>query len=364
LFADIYKGRRVLVTGHTGFKGSWLSLWLSDLGAEVAGLSNGEPTTPSNFCALELRNKLHHFEVDIRDREQVLEIFQEFNPEIVFHLAAQAIVRRAYENSVLTLETNAFGTMNILEALRQTESVEAAVLITSDKCYKNVEWVWGYRENDILGGGDPYSASKACAEIIAATYIESFFSANSKRVATARAGNVIGGGDWAPDRVVPDCIRAWTKGSSADIRNPNATRPWQHVLEPVSGYLWLGATLWLRDQGVIGEAFNFGPSQSANETVGDLVDALCCYWPGLHWVMAGGASDVSKESVLLQLNCDKAKALLDWRTILSFEDTVSYTGEWYKHYYKNEGDHALEISQQQIRDYSECAMKEELRWAS
>jgi CDP-glucose 4,6-dehydratase len=363
LFTEVYKGRRVLVTGHTGFKGSWLSLWLLELGAEVAGLSISELPMPSNFSTLELGKKIHSFDVDIRDREAVIQVFREYDPEIVFHLAAQAVVREGYESPVLTLETNAFGTLNVLEAIRQTGSVETAVLITSDKCYKNAEWVWGYRENDSLGGGDPYSASKACAENIAATYIESYFSANDIRVATARSGNVVGGGDWAPDRIVPDCVRAWSEGRPANIRNPDSTRPWLHVLESLSGYLWLGAKLWLRHEGVIGEAFNFGPSNRANQSVSNLVDALCRYWPNSQWEISSSPSETAKEFVLLQLNSDKAKVVLEWFSVLSYEDTVAYTGEWYENYYSDSGRQSLDVSQNQIRSYTKSALNQGLQWA-
>jgi CDP-glucose 4,6-dehydratase len=338
-------------------------MWLSELGAEIAGVSIGEPTKPCNFVILGLQEKLRHYQVDIRNREEVSKVFSEFRPEIVFHLAAQSIVRRGYEDPVLTLETNAFGTMNVLEAIRQTDSVESAVLITSDKCYRNVEWIWGYREIDSLGGEDPYSASKACAENIASTYIHSYFSDGASRIATARAGNVIGGGDWAPGRVVPDCARAWSERQSTIIRNPESTRPWQHVLEPLSGYLWLGAMLWLRDSNATGEAFNFGPSRSANESVEDLVITLGHYWPDLRWQVDSHIVESKRESSLLQLNCDKAKAMLGWRTILPFDETIAYTANWYKCYYADGDNEALAITRTQIERYSSVAHEENLAWA-
>jgi CDP-glucose 4,6-dehydratase len=247
-------------------------------------------------------------------------------------MAGQALVRPSYEDPVQTFETNAIGTMNVLEAVRQAPFVQSLVLITSDKCYRNDEWVFGYRETDHLGGKDPYSASKACAEIIAHAYFSSFFR-NGTRMATARAGNVIGGGDWATDRIVPDCVRAWMAGAPALIRSPAATRPWQHVLEPLSGYLWLGANLLegksRRGMPLHGEAFNFGPAAEVNATVGELAEALARHWPGFSLSMDRGDPDGKKEATLLKLCCDKALAHLDWKAALPFADTVRLTAEWY-----------------------------------
>ena len=244
MFENIYHNRRVLVTGHTGFKGSWLSSWLLDLGATVAGFSANVPTEPSHFELLKLTDRIEHFEGDVRNKGSLQKAISKFCPEIVFHFAAQSLVRKSYEDPILTFETNSIGTLNLLECLRNQPSIKAAILITSDKCYENVEWLWGYRENDRLGGKDPYSASKACAELISKVYMESFFKNNGPNIATARAGNVIGGGDWAPDRIVPDCFRAWSNKKPTITRNPKATRPWQHVLEPLSGYLTLGQKLF------------------------------------------------------------------------------------------------------------------------
>ena len=273
MFGHVYTGRRVFVTGHTGFKGSWLTAWLLRLGAEVAGFSDGVPTTPSHYDVLGLADSILDRRGDVRDRAGLGKAMRDFRPEIVFHLAAQPLVRAAYADPAATIETNALGTLNLLEAVRATPSVQAVVCITSDKAYRNDEQVWGYRENDHLGGADPYSASKGCAEIIAHSYFASFFG-TGPRCATTRAGNVIGGGDWAADRIVPDCARAWFAGEAAEIRSPAATRPWQHVLEPLSGYLLLGARLFASpaEDGeagrrgffagfpLAGEAFNFGPS--------------------------------------------------------------------------------------------------------
>ena len=291
MFGHIYEGRRVFVTGHTGFKGSWLTAWLLQMGAEVAGFSDAVPTAPSHFDVIGLGGRIRDYRGDVRDRKALIEAMREFKPEIVFHLAAQALVRASYENPADTIEVNAMGTLNVLEAVRVTPSVEAVVSITSDKAYRNDEWVWGYRETDHLGGYDPYSASKGCAEIIAHSYFKSFFGdpVNTPYCATTRAGNVIGGGDWAADRIVPDCARAWSEGREVEIRSPHATRPWQHVLEPLSGYLWLGAKLFAAHRDAVksgkgdgchegfrldGEAFNFGPSSDASHTVADVVRAL------------------------------------------------------------------------------------------
>jgi len=333
MFLNEYRNRRVLLTGHTGFKGFWLCVWLLELGAEVAGYSLDVPTDPSGFAALDLQNRITHITGDVRDRKALTAAIERFRPEIVFHMAAQALVRPSYEDPVQTFETNAVGTLNVLEAVRQTPFVRSLVLITSDKCYRNDEWVFGYRETDHLGGKDPYSASKACAEIIAHAYFSSFFQTGA-RMATARAGNVIGGGDWATDRIVPDCARAWMAGTPALIRSPAATRPWQHVLEPLSGYLWLGANLLegesRRGMPLHGEAFNFGPPGEVNATVGELAEALVRHWPGFSLSVDPTVADGKKEATLLKLCCDKALAHLDWKAVLPFADTVRFTAEWYR----------------------------------
>ncbi|MDE5879948.1 MAG: CDP-glucose 4,6-dehydratase [Desulfovibrio sp.] len=343
MFADLYAGRRVFVTGHTGFKGSWLSAWLLALGAKAAGFSLGVPTTPSHFEALGLSRRMEDLRGDIRDRAAVVAAMRGCAPEVVFHLAAQALVRRSYEDPAGTIEANALGTMNVLEAVRACPSVKAVVVITSDKCYRNEEWVWGYRETDHLGGADPYSASKGCAEIIAHSYFQSFF-ADGPACATVRAGNVIGGGDWAADRIVPDCARAWAAHRAVAIRSPWATRPWQHVLEPLSGYLWLGARLLDRKAGLPagasapfdprGQAYNFGPAADVNNTVAEVVEALALHWPGFRSEMDKAGHAGKKESTLLKLCCDKALAELSWKATLDFEETIRYTAEWYARYYE------------------------------
>ena len=365
MFKNIYNGRRVLVTGHTGFKGTWLTTWLLSLGAEVAGYSLSVPTKPANFDILGLAGKLKNISGDVRDREALTAAMQDFQPEIVFHLAAQALVRRSYADPAETMQTNIMGTMNALEAVRQTPAVKTVVCITSDKCYRNDEWVWGYRETDHLGGADPYSASKACAEIVAHSYFQSALPGGVS-AATARAGNVIGGGDWAEDRIVPDCVRAWTEEQPVIIRSPWATRPWQHVLEPLSGYLWLGACLFAQNAkdglALDKEAFNFGPGAEVNHTVGEVVDALAAYWPGFSSEMNRDAACGRKECTLLKLCCDKALAHLDWRAVLDFAGTIDFTASWYRAWQQGKDDmYAFTLCQ--IEKYVELAQQKDLVWA-
>ena len=362
MFEDYYNKKRVLVTGHTGFKGSWLCSWLLQLGAEVCGFSVNVPTKPSNFEILDLKDRIRHIEGDVCKRAQLLDAIKNFKPDIVFHLAAQSLVRKSYLDPAITFETNTLGTMNVLECMRQCPSIQAGVIITSDKCYRNVEWSWGYRENDVLGGEDPYSASKGCAELIVYSYVKSFFQ-NGPEIASTRSGNVIGGGDWAMDRIVVDAVKAWSEGKSAIVRNLKATRPWQHVLEPLSGYLWLGAELCKEDSAVAGQAFNLGPSALANKSVEQLISEMVKYWPGGKW--KANQVDVSnqKEATLLKLCCDKALNLLNWKTILSFEETAALTIEWYKDYYKKGKDQMLNLTNCQIDEYSSKAKEEGLLWA-
>ena len=271
MFKDIYENRKVLVTGHTGFKGSWLTMWLLNMGAEVIGYSNEIPTIPSHFGALKLEQKISHNIGDIRDVENLRRVMDGHRPEIIFHLAAQPLVRRSYSEPLETIEVNTMGVANVLEIARVSDYIKSVVVVTSDKCYDNVEWIWGYRENVKLGGEDPYSASKGCAEIVAKTYMKSYFQEGDTYVATARAGNVIGGGDWAEDRIVPDSMLAWANNKAVTIRSPHATRPWQHVLEPLSGYLHLGAELFLRNSKLRNESFNLGPEADVNKTVEELL---------------------------------------------------------------------------------------------
>lgn len=368
MFNDIYKGRRVLLTGHTGFKGSWMAAWLLSLGAEVAGYSDSIPTQPSHFKVMGLGSRITDLRGDVRDRASLTKAVQDFAPEMVFHLAAQALVRKSYDDPAGTFEANMMGTLNILEAVRVTPSVKAVVCITSDKCYRNDEWVYGYREQDHLGGEDPYSASKSCAEIIAHSYFKSFFK-NGPACATTRAGNVIGGGDWAADRIVPDCARAWAKGEAVEIRSPWATRPWQHVLEPLSGYLWLGAKLFAGENApfpLSREAYNFGPAADVNNTVAEVVDALAQHWPKFRSQMDRAGQANMKECTLLKLCCDKALAHLQWKASLNFEETIRYTAEWYHAFYsqgsgKNEAN-MLSFTLGQIAAYTTVAEHRGLAW--
>tara|TARA_Y100001960_G_C14762879_1_gene875119 strand:- start:1716 stop:2816 length:1101 start_codon:yes stop_codon:yes gene_type:complete len=361
-FSKAYSNRRVLVTGNTGFKGSWLCQWLLSLNAQVAGYSLDIPTHPSNFEALDLESQIKHVSGDIRDRVALQKTFDSFQPEIVFHLAAQALTRHSYDDPLLTFETNTMGTLNLLECIRNQNSVYAAVIITTDKCYRNDEWVWGYRENDPLGGNDPYSASKACAEIISKGYMQSFFKNAGPAIATTRAGNVIGGGDWASDRIIPDCIRAWSKGEQVKIRNPSSRRPWQHVLEAVSGYLCLGASLLNGEESVRNEAFNFGPSSSVIQSVGELISELAKHWETAKWEIQPEEDSNKYESTLLKLNCDKALHYLDWQAILSIAEVIDFTSLWYKTYYSSP-DLITKLTREQIEEYTLLAAEKKLPWA-
>ena len=363
LFKDIYKNKKILVTGNTGFKGSWLTAWLLELKADVYGISINIPTNPSHFGKAGLGQKINHFEADICDLEQVIKIISEVKPDFVFHLAAQPLVRLSYEQPILTITTNILGSANILEALRKVNSPCNVVMITSDKSYDNVEWVWGYRESDDLGGKDPYSASKAGAEMAIKTYAHAFFrSVSSKvKVAVGRAGNVIGGGDWASDRIIPDCIRAWSQNLCADIRNSSSTRPWQHVLEPLSGYLLLGQKL-AEDANLNGEAFNFGPNPNQNHSVEQLILEMKKHWTDSNWKKVS-IEDQSHEANMLKLCCDKALHEISWRPVMSFEETVNYTIKWYMHYYQKPNKNIFDFTRNQIESYVELATMRKLAWS-
>ena len=371
MFANAYTGRRVFITGHTGFKGSWLAAWLLQLGAEVCGFADNVPTLPSHYMALDLGR---HLALDMRgnicDRAAMVKAVCDFKPDVVFHLAAQALVRKSYDQPALTFETNVMGTLNLLEAVRACPAVKAVVMITSDKCYRNDEWVWGYRETDHLGGHDPYSASKGCAEIVSHSYFDSFFG-NGPACATVRAGNVIGGGDWAQDRIVPDCARAWASNVPAKIRNPWATRPWQLVLEPLSGYLWLGARLLLglnEPFDLRGQAYNFGPAADVNNTVAEVVNALENHWPGFTSEMDKSEPAGMNECTLLKLCCDKALAHLGWKATLTFEETLRYTAEWYRYFYNGDGGKnpkdMMAFTLGQITAYTHAAQQRNQIWMS
>src|SRR3990167_6034962 len=358
-----FQDKPVLITGHTGFKGSWLTAWLVSLGAKVVGISDDIPTHPAHFLAAKLENKIMHHIADINDYNAVQKIIACSQPEFVFHLAAQALVRRSYADPFQTFETNVIGTAHILEALRHLKKPCVAVMITSDKCYDNKEWIWGYRETDTLGGKDPYSASKGAAELVIRAYVESFMKDHPHiRLGIGRAGNVIGGGDWAADRIVPDCVRAWSVGKSVEIRRPEATRPWQHVLEPLSGYLTLAAYL-AESSKLHGEAFNFGPRAEQNYSVRILLERLKTYWSEVSWRDTSDKGNQQYEAGLLKLNCDKALAQLNWQPTLNFDETVQFTAEWYKTFYKNPSDCILETTLQQLAQYTEMARQKGIAWA-
>ena len=325
-FGTAYRGRRVLVTGHTGFKGSWLCLWLHTLGAEVTGLALDPPSEPSHWELLKLPIKDHR--IDIRDEAAVRRVFAAERPEIVFHLAAQPLVRRSYREPVATWATNVMGTVHVLEAARHTPDVRAVVVVTSDKCYENREWPWAYRERDRLGGHDPYSASKAGAELVAASYRTAFLQdASAPLLATARGGNVIGGGDWSEDRLIPDLVRSVIAREPLVIRSPRATRPWQHVLDCLSGYLLLGQRLLAGDT-TCADAWNFGPDGEGNRTVEQVLGDLARTWPQLRWQLA--SSPQPHEAGLLHLDTAKANMHLGWRPVWNLEKAIHHTANWYR----------------------------------
>lgn len=372
MLENIYSGKRVWISGDTGFKGAWLASWLADLGATVHGFSLEPPTEPSLFSQLGMADRIHHQHGDVRDGGMVRRSIEAAEPDFVFHLAAQAIVRTSFEFPVETYETNVMGTIHVLEALRSVRRPCSAVLVTSDKCYQNREWIHGYREEDPLGGFDPYSSSKAAAEIAIASWRQSFFGVHPVRVASVRSGNVIGGGDWAKDRIVPDCIRALRQGSPIPIRNWTATRPWQHVLEPLSGYLWLGAVLsreslrpYARD--LFASAFNLGPALDSNVNVGRLVQEITKHWPG-HWEDRSDPGAVH-EAKLLQLAADKAFHLLGWRPVWGFEKTIEATVKWYRSAAEMENGPAsaarmTALTAAQIAEYQRDAARGGLPWAA
>lgn len=348
-YLTAYRGKRILVTGHTGFKGSWLTLLLRSLGADVFGYALSPEYEDSHFDRLRLERSIRQVYADIRDGDRLLSEVAAFKPEIVFHLAAQALVRSSYKDPKTTFDVNVGGGVNLLEAVRQCETVRALIFVTSDKCYENLEWIWGYRESDAMGGHDPYSASKGAAELVFSSYLRSFFASRPNfGAATARAGNVIGGGDWAADRIVPDCIRSVQSAQPIIIRSPRATRPWQHVLEPLSGYLKLGARLYTEGHAFDG-AWNFGPHVGDVRTVLDVANAIVGQFENGS-VIVDELGDVSHEAHLLQLNSDKARQLLQWNTRWDFDQTLAATGGWYRDVLVH-GRSAEEISCAQISAY-------------
>lgn len=350
ILTQTYRGRKVLVTGHTGFKGAWLCRWLKKLGAEVAGFSLGKVSEPSLFEELSLEKGLKHFEGDVRELDSLQKVFHQFQPEVVFHLAAESLVRRSYDDPPRTFGTNVMGTVNVLEVLRKMPSVKAAVIVTTDKVYENAGGQQPFKEGDRLGGQDPYSASKACAEMVTSSYFQSFFKGkNLAAIATARAGNVIGGGDWSLDRILPDCVRAWNQSQPVILRHPEHIRPWQHVLEPLSGYLWLAHRLLEKDSQIEGQSFNFGPQKSHSMTVESLVSEFQRHWPQAPGKKIEREGE-KKEAHAIHLDCDKAARLLDWRSVLSFSQTVEMTAVWYREFEAAKSS-ASEITDKQIETF-------------
>jgi len=353
-FNDVFKGRNILVTGHTGFKGSWLSLWLSSLGGNVTGLSLEPNTNPSHWELLKL-NSVKEFIGDIRDKDFVSKVLESSHPEIIFHLAAQPLVRDSYLDPELTWSTNVIGTLNLLEASRKLDNLLAILIVTTDKCYENKELNAPYSEQDQLGGYDPYSASKAAVELLVSSHRRSFYTSKvSPHIASARAGNVIGGGDWSKDRLVPDLIRSLGSSNKLVVRYPDSTRPWQHVLDCLSGYLLLAEKLIMEDD--FSESWNFGPDINDTATVRDVLDKLQSFWPELNWKLDN--IDNPHEANLLQLNSLKARSILGWEQILSLDESLKMTSDWYSSYLNNKEI----ISVQQLNEYQNLAKKKSANW--
>lgn len=362
LFGGAFKGKKVLVTGDTGFKGSWLSIWLTQLGARVYGYALPPKTTQDNFVRCRLSEKITHHDGDVVDHDSFFGFVKEVQPEIAFHLAAQPLVIYSYENPRETYATNLMGTVNFFEVVRNTPSIKIAVNVTSDKCYDNLNWVWGYRETDAMGGKDPYSSSKGCSELITSAYLHSYFSGNSngKRIASARAGNVIGGGDWAENRIVPDFFRALRTGEVLTMRNPGHTRPWQYVLEPLSGYLQLAAAL-LESESYAG-GWNFGPSDSNHYSVEHLVKQLISICGKGSFKIPSG-EEARYEAHLLKLDVSKASKFLGWKPALDFDQTVCFTAKGYL----DEEDSSRDVFEKrilQIKEYANQAQAQKIRWTT
>ncbi len=341
---NFWQNKKVLVTGHTGFKGSWLSLWLQLLGAEVIGFSLNPPTTPNLFALANVEDGMTSIIGDIRDFSLIKNVINEYQPEIVIHMAAQALVRHSYIDPIETYSTNVMGSVHLFEAIRQNDCVKAVVNVTTDKCYENKEWLWGYRENDTLGGHDPYSNSKACSELVTAAYRDSFFKINNIGLASARAGNVIGGGDWAADRLIPDIINACIKDDDVIIRNPNALRPWQHVLEPLNAYLLLAQRLYESPLD-FAEGWNFGPSEADAKPVSWIADTIVKFWNNGKTNLVLNKNPQPHEATNLKLDCSKAKSLLAWQPRWNLEAGLAQTVSWYKAYQASENMRDVTIAQ-------------------
>ncbi|MBU3176429.1 CDP-glucose 4,6-dehydratase [Clostridium estertheticum] len=359
-FNNAYKGKKILVTGATGFKGSWLSIWLHKLGAIVIGYSLEPPTNPSMFEICKMENKIINIIGDVRDYSNLWKVFNEYKPDMVFHLAAQPLVKLSYKSPRETYETNVMGTVNLLEAARNTDSVKAVIIITTDKCYENKEWVYGYRESDPMGGYDAYSSSKGCAELVVSSYRNSFYKKKGITLSSVRAGNVIGGGDWAEDRLIPDFIKAVSRDKPIVIRNPIATRPWQYILEPLSGYLWLGA-LMIKDNEKYSSSWNFGPRDTDILNVEEILNLSINSW-------GKGTIEVDKseqfhEANLLKLDISKAKCYLKWNPVYDVNKAVEKTISWYKTYYENRSVNMYEYTLTQIEEYKKEAKIQSLKWS-
>lgn len=364
MFKNLYKNKKVLITGHTGFKGSWLTLWLTRLGAKVIGISIDVPTEPSLFNDLKLANKIVDYRCDIRNFDEIKKIIIKEKPDFIFHMAAQPIVSESYIDPIYTLTTNINGTINVLESIRYLDKKCIAIIVTSDKCYENIETIWGYKETDTLGGKDIYSASKGAAEIVFRSFYNSFFKDSNKHfIVSARAGNVIGGGDWAKNRIIPDTIKSWRNNKPVAIRSPKSTRPWQHVLEPLSGYLTLGYMLFL-DPNLNGQSFNFGPNSENNFTVEKLLKDLSTSW---HFknklkIFKTLKNTSFHEAGLLKLNCEKSSILLNWKPTLTFSELIKFTGNWYFNFYLNKFD-AYKYTCMQIDTYEKKAKINDIEWS-
>lgn len=363
MFSEYYKGKKVLVTGHTGFKGSWLALWLIKLGANVIGYSLDPYTERDHFITANLSERIIDVRGDIKDSAKLSNVFETYKPDIVFHLAAQPLVRLSFDIPRQTFEDNIMGTVNLLECVRMSSSVKSCICITSDKCYDNKEWVWGYRETDPMGGFDPYSASKGCSELVVSSYINSFFNPeqynfHGKVIASVRAGNVIGGGDWSKDRIIPDIIRAVEQNIPIEVRSPLSIRPWQHVLEPLSGYMWLCSQLHEEPHKYSG-GWNFGPENDSIITVQEIVNQMIENLGQGSWSDCSNPNDIH-EAKLLNLDCSKANFILKWNPTLKIEECIHLTADWYKRYYSTDG---FLLSSDQIDYYVEQATKDGNRWA-
>jgi CDP-glucose 4,6-dehydratase len=343
---SFWKDKKVLITGHTGFKGTWLSIWLQKMGARVIGYSLKSYSNDLFFNSTNLSQKIIDIRGDVTDLDNLKKTFEVLNPDIVFHLAAQPLVRKSFDEPVTTLKTNILGTANVLECIKNTESVKVGVIITSDKCYKNLEQIYGYKENDSVGGYDPYSCSKGCAELIVDSYRNSFFKKQKKFISTVRAGNVIGGGDWSEDRLIPDCIKSLKRGETIKIRNPDHTRPWQHVLDPLAGYISLAEKMFKEEK--YDEAWNFGPNIQSIKKVKEVVEKMTKRWGSGQWADCSNP-DEKHEATLLSLDISKAYFLLNWKPKWGIDEAINYTVDWYK---KSENENAYSLCLGQIDEYN------------